>query len=205
MRRAPGELRTRDRAVTASDFEVLAEATPGVQVRRAVALARTHPSFPGVQVPGCVTVIIIPESDSPRPQPSEATVRTVCAHLDVHRLLGSEIHVTGPRYRQVRVRTRLTVRPAADLGAVRRNVEDALTTFFHPLTGGDDGTGWPLGGTIYFSLVYRAVLVADPGVAVVEEVVIVLDDEDQPVCTDVPIGPLELLFSDGHDVTTEYA
>nr|WP_046284318.1 putative baseplate assembly protein [Mycobacterium sp. UM_NZ2] len=205
MLRAPEELRTRDRAVTASDFELLAEATPGVRVRRAIALARTHPSFPGVQVPGSVTVIVIPDSDSAMPQPSEATLRTVCAHLDVHRLLGSDVHVTGPRYRQVRVRTRLTVGPNADPGAVRRAVEDALTAFFHPLTGGVDGTGWPLGGTVYFSLVYRAVLVADPGVAVVEEVVIVLDDEDQPVCTDVPIGPLELLSSDGHDVTAGYA
>ncbi|WP_137148778.1 putative baseplate assembly protein [Mycolicibacterium sp. CR10] len=205
MLRAPEELRTRDRAVTAADFEFLAEATPGVRVRRAIALARTHPAFPGVQVPGSVTVIIVPHSDSPRPQPSEATVRTVCAHLDMHRLLGSEIHVTGPRYRKVRVRTRLTVREDADLGAARRSVEAALTAFFHPLTGGADGTGWPLGGTIHFSLVYRAVLVADPGIAVVEEVVIVVDDEDQPVCTDVPIGPLELLYSDGHDVTTGYA
>ena len=62
--RAPKELKARDRAVTVQDFEFLARQTPGVRVRRAHALPLYDPQFPDVDVPGVITVIVVPESNS---------------------------------------------------------------------------------------------------------------------------------------------
>lgn len=201
--RAPQSLKTRDRAVTNDDFELLAQATPGAAVARAIAQPRVHPGFPGVDVPGSVTVIVIPDNDSPAPMPSEATLHNVCAHLNVHRLLTTELHVTGPAYRKVRIDVTLQVETTSDLGIVRNAVVDALDTYFHPLTGGEDGTGWPLGGAIPFSLVYKTILVV-PGVAKVDQLLIWLDDDVTPECQDVTIGAGELLRSDAHNVIASY-
>jgi predicted phage baseplate assembly protein len=202
--RAGQELATRGRAVTAEDFAVIARLTPGVRIRRAHALGLAHPDFPDVPIPGVVTVVVVPDVDAPNPLPSEATLQTVCHHLDQHRLLTTETYVVGPTYRLVRIEASVRVRASADLGTVRRAVEDALTSSLHPLEGGEDGQGWPLGETIFHSLVMGTVLGAEPGVARVDELWIWLDGVRQPFCRDVAIGPRVLPYSDGHDIRVSY-
>ncbi len=203
--RASAELQSRNRAVTADDFSYLARITPGVRIQRAEVLPMFHPAFPDVPIPGCVTVIAVPDTADAAPTPSEATLRAVCAQLTAHRLLTTEVHVTAPTYRTVRVQAQVRARGSADLAVVRQAVDDALTTYFHPLRGGDDGTGWPLGGTIFYSLVMRTVIEADPGVARVDSLIIRLDGQELPFCTDGPLRPLDLLTSAGHDITVLYA
>lgn len=203
--RATESLQSRDRAVTAGDFAALARATGGTVIARAEALGLAHPGFPDVPVPGAVTVVVIPDSPGPAPLPGEATLRNVCAHLDKHRLITTEVFVVGPSYRSVRVETVVRVKGTADLGTVRRSVEQALTRYFHALSGGDDGQGWPLGGTIFYSLVCKQVLEADPGVARIDELWLLLDGERQPRCDDVQIEPRELLSSDQHVIEVIYA
>ena len=85
-------------------------------------------------------------------------------------------------------------------------MENALTTFFHPLRGGDDGLGWEFGRTIFYSEVYRIILQVS-GVDRIDnnQLVIWLDDEAQPFCRDVPLDTGDLLYSDAHDVTAAYA
>jgi predicted phage baseplate assembly protein len=205
--RAPRELKTGSRAVTAEDFETIARLTPGATIRRAIARPLVHPSFLDVQIPGTVTVVVVPDTadDIPNPMPSEATLRTVCAHLNKHRLVTTEVYVVGPRYQKLKVAANVLVRGSADLGLVRAAIDQALTRYFHPLQGGEDGLGWPLGGEIFYSLVYRTVLEADPaGVARIGELFIWLDDEEQPFCRDVPIQPDALLYSDIHDIQVSY-
>jgi predicted phage baseplate assembly protein len=203
--RAPQVLKSRDRAVTADDFEYLAIATPTVRIRRARALPLAHPKFPGVPIPGVVTVIVVPDSDAPNPSPGDSTLALVCAQLNAHRLLTSEVYVVPPTYHLVKIEADLVVSPSADLAEVQRGVTGALTTFFHPLVGGSDGTGWPFGGAIYFSDVTRVVLQI-PGVARIRDnqLLIWLDRQRQLFCRDVTIGAGELLFSQGHDVRVSY-
>ena len=45
----------------------------------------------------------------------------------------------------------------------------ALYAYFHPLSGGPDGTGWPFGRPVHVGEVY-AVLQAVPGTELVEDV-----------------------------------
>ncbi|MCA9873032.1 MAG: putative baseplate assembly protein, partial [Anaerolineales bacterium] len=204
--RAPYEIKSRDRAVTSEDFEFFAIQTPGVRVRRAKVQPLVHPQFPGVTIPGVVTVIVVPESDDPRPMPSPRTVTAVCQCLNQHRLLTTEVYVVPPVYRKVKIEAQLIARPQADLAEVKQAVESALTTLFHPLRGGDDGLGWEFGRTIFYSEVYRIILQVS-GVDRIDnnQLVIWLDDEAQPFCRDVPLDPGDLLYSDAHDITVAYA
>jgi predicted phage baseplate assembly protein len=186
--RAPEALKSHDRAVTPEDFELLArEAGP---VARAKALPLYNPNFPGIDVPGSVSVIIVPNAASPTPMPSPGLLRTVCAYLDQRRLITTELYVLGPTYVPVAIAVEVVATDDADVAKVQQDVESAIATFLDPLIGGSDGQGWPFGGTIYYSDLYRAALTT--GVQRVASLTITLDGTDYPPCTDVltPTGNL---------------
>jgi predicted phage baseplate assembly protein len=195
--RAGQSLKSRGRAVTAEDFETIAKGAG--PVGRAKALPLVHPSFPGIQVPGVVTVVIVPAIAGPRPLPSDTLLRQVCACLDAARLLSTEIYVTPPSYHTVTVTCEIAVAPDVDAIAVQNQAVDTLNTLFHPLTGGVDGKGWPFGGTIYFSVIMRALLALP--IIRVANVIIDLDGTAYPPCTDVPVSATTLLASGTHQVT----
>jgi hypothetical protein len=81
-----------------------------------------------------------------------------------------------------------------------------LTTYFHPLRGGELGTGWEFGRDIFYSDVYRVVL-QTPGVDRIanNQLVIWLDQERHDFCRDVPIEDGALLYSTGHDIQVAYS
>src|SRR5205823_5209017 len=98
-------------------------------VQRANAMPLTNPGFPGVSVPGAVTVIIVPAVSDPNvrnPTPSQGLIRTVCAYLNQRRLITTELYVVAPTYRLVRVRGDVVAQPNADLAEVTQNVEQRL-------------------------------------------------------------------------------
>jgi predicted phage baseplate assembly protein len=200
-KRAPRSLKSRERAVTAEDFETLAQAAGNV--RRARALPLFHPDFPGERIPGVVSVVVVPDADGPRPMPSEGTLRSVCAYLDERRLLTTELYVVKPGYQEIAVRGEVVAADDADLAEVADAIDAALTTYFHPLRGGEDGQGWPFGGRIYYSRVYQRVF-GVPGVASIARLVIALDGIEQPECTDVAIAAHGLLYSGQHQVSVHY-
>jgi predicted phage baseplate assembly protein len=192
-KRARRSLRARDRAVTPQDFELLA--LQAGQVARARALPLVHPLYPGVEVPGAITVIVVPARGSaalpalgtPPPMPSDGLLRTVCEYLDARRLIGTELQVVAPVYAPIEVHAQVVALDDADTRRVKEEVEAALATWFDPLLGGDDGAGWPFGGAIRWSkAVQRAFRVA--GVDAVPALRIVLDGQAQPACADVPIA-----------------
>jgi predicted phage baseplate assembly protein len=199
--RAPQSLKNKCRAVTEEDFESIAG--QAASIRRAKALPLFHPSFPGVKVPGVVTVIVVPDSEAPNPIPSEGTRRTVCAYLNQRRLLTTEVFVLAPTYRLVEVRVEATAAGNADLAEISQGIEQALINYFHPLKGGEDGAGWPFGATIFYSRVYQRVFTV-PGIQSIERLVISLDGDEAPECANVPIGESALLYSTEHEVQVNY-
>ncbi len=201
-KRAPRMIKSRCRAVTAEDYEHLA--MQAANIKRAVALPLFHPDFPGVKVPGAVTVIVVPDADVPNPMPSEGTLRTVCAYLDQRRLLTTELYVIKPAYQQIEVQGEVIVNGNADLAEVNELIENTLLDYFHPLKGGEEGLGWPFGGTIYYSRVYQHVFTV-PGVQSIQRLVIVLDSEQQEECRDVPIQEDALVYSTLHNVQVRYS
>ena len=206
-RRARLALRARERAVTPEDFELLAGQAGNV--RRAKALPLAHPQFPGIQVPGAITVIVVPD-DAPlavpgaaapeeslqdyvgsAPTPSDGLLRTVCEYLDARRLLTTEVFVVAPRYVPLQVQATVVVEDDADPGAVRQAVEIALAKYFDPLKGGDDGEGWPFGGALRYSKIVQRAF-AD-GVDSVPLLTLTLDGEERPECKDVALEANALL------------
>lgn len=200
--RAPQSLKSKCRAVTEGDFELLA--MQASNIKRAKALPLYHPDFPDTKVPGVITVIVIPDSDIPNPMPSEGTLQTVCAYLNKRRLLTTEVYVIKPTYREVQIRADVIAENNADLAEVKEGIETNLLNYFHPLKGGDDGLGWKFGGDIFYSRVYQQVFTV-PGVQRIEELIIVLDGKEYPRCEDVTIADGVLLYSTQHDVNVSYS
>lgn len=197
--RAAAQIAANGRAVTAADFEIR---TLEAGVRRAKALALSHPRYPGVQIPGSVTVIVVPDGDMPNPIPSERTLATVAAQLDATRLITTEIHVVPPTYNEVSIEAGIVVRRQANPEAVRAVLEQRLNRFLHPLTGGSDGLGWPFGGDIYFSDIYRLVIETPDVVRLVNgQLGIRINGELAPFCRDIPICDGELVFARSHSLS----
>lgn len=200
--RAPAAIRARCRAVTGDDFEFFA--SQAANIARARALPLRHPDFPDVAVPGVVTVVVVPDSGDPEPRPSEGTMRTVCAYLDERRLLTTEVYVAPPTYREVSVAVDVVAEDTADLAQVQREVEQGLLTYFHPLTGGETGLGWPFGGTISFSRTFQQVF-SVPGVSSVDRLILTVGGVEAPECRDVRLPPDALASSRAHQVSVGYA
>ena len=117
-KRAPRTIKSRCRAVSVEDFEYLA--MQASTIKRAKALPLFHPDFPGIKVPGVITVIVVPDGDDPAPTPSEGTLRTVCAYLDQRRLLTTELYVIKPSYQQVEIEAEVVADDNADLATVKK-------------------------------------------------------------------------------------
>jgi predicted phage baseplate assembly protein len=215
--RAPQAIRTQSRAVTGDDFAFLATGTPGAQIARATALPLYNPSLdisagvPGqasaeASLPGVVTVIVVPQSPDPAPAPSAATLQLVANWLDQHRLITTELYVIGPTYRQVEIVGNVIAQPTSNAGQVAQQLQASLLAYFNPLTGGVEGQGWDFGGTIYFSEVYRQILIA-PGVLRIaaNAITIVVDGKPQPAGQDIALNPNELVYSTNHAITVTYS
>lgn len=207
--RVPQTLKSHEQAVTVGDFELHAKAAGGIA--RARALPLHHPDFAGVQVPGVVSVIVVPDPDDPddpAPMPTDATLANVCRYLDERRLATVELYVLAPTYQEVTVTADLVCEDDADLAEVKQLVLGALERYFHPLYGGEDstleaaGSGWEFGRDIYYSLLLQRLLV--PGVKRVAGLEIALEGEAHPACADVPLDDTALLRNGPHAIGVRY-
>lgn len=171
-RRIPMRLRHQDRAVTAEDFRELTLLTPAAAIGRVEVLPLYNPTNQKKDSPGIVTVLVVPSEDPvhPRaPEPDASLLAQVCAHLDRHRLITTELYVIGPKYHHVAVYVGVAIKSGFGLEDVRKWVCLALYQFLSPLPPfGPDGAGWPLGGRINRGAIEAAVLQVD-GVSFVQE------------------------------------
>lgn len=207
--RAPHDLRTRDRAVSAADFADLAMRTPGVALHSVFALGRRAVAADEsiVEKDGSVTLLVVPTSDELTPQPDEDQKRAICRWLEPRRLLTTELHITGPRYAAVtQLSARISVRHDHDLGTVQSAVYDTLLGFLDPFVGGDDGTGWALGADIFYGDLYERIL-SVPGVRRSWQLSVSLDgvvgDAEHDVAT-LAEGHLPALSRDAIEVVASY-
>jgi hypothetical protein len=153
LERVPGEVRRRDRAVTAGDFRELALATPGADIGRAECLPVFHPPTRQTEAAGVVSVVVWPREDRKRPgapMPDRTMLRTVCSWLDARRLVTTELYVVPPTYRRIAVAVGLRAQPGFGIEAVRRWVELVIRQYVAPLPPyGPGGQGWPLGRRVH--------------------------------------------------------
>lgn len=190
QQRAPSSLRNRGRAIVAADYEALAQ-----QASAGVAVAHAFPNLDssGVTRPGWITVMIIPQSQDPRPTPSAGLRQDVLNYLlanapaDV--AADGSISVVGPTYLPIDVTATLAPVDPAQAGTVEQDVLDALANFFNPLTGGPGGLGWDVGRGLYASDV-ATVLGNVTGVDYVQELSIYVNGVLQGDQVQIPAGQI---------------
>ena len=173
-------LRHRGRAVCADDYADLArKASPEVAVAycmagRDLAAPRKGGQTPA-PVPGVVSVVVIPQSAAVRPQPSLALLGIARDELDARRAPHGRLVVVGPTYAGVSVRLAFDVARSHSPHAVGEALRARIAQFLHPLDGGDEGRGWPIGRRPHRSDVL-ALAGSTEGVARVRSVKLALDD-----------------------------
>ena len=194
--RAIKMLNQTNRAVTLQDYERLALATPGTQLARAEARANRHPSFSCLKAPGLITLIVLPNMPVTRPTPSAGLKRAVASYLQPKRVIGTRVMVMGPDYLEIAVQATVKSFAGVSRTNLQRQIVAALNNFLHPLTGGPQGTGWPLGRDLYRSEVMQLI---DQVVGVDNVVSLALVVGNcGPQCGNVCLGPTSLIAAGGH-------
>jgi predicted phage baseplate assembly protein len=213
--RAPRAIRNLGRAVTPEDFVALALLTPGARIQRASAIPLQRPQTQVVRAPdgtvitsaptpGVVTVIIVPDGPDPaKPVANDQTMAAVAAYLDQSRLVTTELYVTTPVYREVEIQANVTVEPGS--GDIQTALLNALLAFYNPLTGGQQGTGWDFGGSIYVSDAYRQILDLEGVLRIEGSIDIYVDNQLQPADKDIALQPFELVYSKTHTLNVSYS
>ena len=161
MQRAPSLLRSRDRAITESDFEYLARQALPAGIGRVKCL-QVPGATTGKMAPGQVYVLVIPRLTRPETQldPRQLELRpddvaTLSAYLDERRLLTTHIDIRAPAYHWTAVKVKLQAAPEADRAKVEAEVLRRLYRYLNPLTGGTNQDGWPFGRDLFLSDVYQ--------------------------------------------------
>ena len=136
-REVPARLRHRNRAVTSDDYEALVEQIDGVH--QAKVLARHHPSYPGLDVDGALTVFVIPNvwigtAAKPEDPPSADVtfIDFVAGALEPFRCVTSEVLVASPDFITVQIDAVIEA-PFADRREVERDCIEALNRFIAPI------------------------------------------------------------------------
>jgi hypothetical protein len=209
--RARAGLKTQFQAVTSDDYEYLARSTPGLRVARAKAIPLYRPGladYPTQQSPASVTVVVVPYSPAVKPVPSSAFLRTVCRHLDRHRLVTTRVYVTAPEYVSVSVQASVSVRPGYDGTDVRDRAIIKLNAFLRPLPPDDDpvGEGWPFGRTVFKSEVYETIEGVE-GVDCVEKVTLTASGvgAGRDAQGNITIQPQSLVYPGEHRIEVMFA
>jgi Baseplate J-like protein len=186
MLRGPEEIHSLRRAVTASDFEILARKAGGVA--RARALTQAELWVHGR--PGTVEVVLVPElppdvrgpddagvtGASLREHHSEATRAAIQADLNACQTVGTKSVVTWARTQTVTVKARIQLHRSADRAAVESRVRKSLYGYIDPLPrNGDTNGGWPFGAALPKSTLYHLIQ-SEPGVAYVSSLSFLLDE-----------------------------
>lgn len=203
--RGPLLLRTRDRAVTAEDYEQLA-----LRAAPAIARVRCVPATTPDDAGG-VRLLVVPAAAADEEGrlrfedllPGEGALSRIVDYLDRRRPVGARLLVEPPFYQGVTIVARLVARPRADAARLETEAGTALNRYFDPITGGPDRTGWPFGRPVQAGEVY-AVLQALSGTEIVEDVKLfgadpITGNRGEPVQR-IDIDPQGLVFSYRHQV-----
>jgi predicted phage baseplate assembly protein len=208
-RRGPLLVRTRSRAVTAEDYEVIArEAAPDI------ARVRCVPVSGDSQGSGAVRVLLVPAAATEDGRilfenlvPPRDTLRRIAERLDAVRVIGARVVVEPPLYRGITVVARMIAKPRVSAERVREDALRALHEFISPLAGGGpEGTGWPFGRPVQAGEIFGC-LQQVRGVELVEDVRLFSADPVTGVrgaeTARIDLEPNSLVFSYEHQVRVE--
>lgn len=162
IRRGVGQLSERTRAVTSEDFEVLAYKglmeKPGILEKypdlaaRIICLVNRNLEDTGAETSeqfGHISVILVINTQNQKDFLRDASdiKQYVKDYLSKRKLLTTHIHVVDPEYKEAKV----SIQVAAKDKALERIVKEVIEKYLDPITGGENGSGWPHGRNLYSS------------------------------------------------------
>jgi hypothetical protein len=203
--RGPQELHSLQRAVTAQDFENIAQYhAQGIARARAITQAAVWRHGK----PGTVEVVILPYipeqewadghltpellSEYTR---SDTLVSEIQQVLDARRLVGTSCQVKFAHVKPVRVGAQVVVGHEENPDEVKRRVLTRLHQSINPLPTPLNRNGWPFGQALHASHIYDIVL-KEPGVRWVSDVRLLVDQ--------APNGDVQCVEPDPHQPQTWY-
>jgi predicted phage baseplate assembly protein len=208
---APEFLRKPRQAITASDYEALAQLDENVGRAKCIAPTSGIPIVLPLKdgktekiAPGKVYIFLVQKVKDEteairRINMSDEVVSNVQKALEERSLVGVQVAVYSAYERVARVRTTL-VTNRIDHAALERQAQQKLQRYLNPFFGGPDGTGWPFGRPLYRSEV-SGLLQQIPGVLYVQEAEI----EGSDVSGILTLKPYEVVCSEQHYVTVKQA
>jgi predicted phage baseplate assembly protein len=199
--RGPLLLRTRDRAVTAEDYEHLArEAAPEVARVRCVPADGSQDAVRVLIVPAASTTADLGFGEL---DPNPALIEKIAEYLDTRRCIGARVSVEPPFYQGVTVVAQLRAQARTTTEGLRARATDALYGYLNPVRGGPEGSGWPFGRPVQSGEIF-AVLQQVPGVEMVDDVRLFAANpatgERGNQVQRINLGTNALVFSFGHQV-----
>jgi hypothetical protein len=200
--RARKDFRTPYRAITSGDYERLTRSTPGLKVARAKAIPNYNPDYPCIAIPGTVTVVVVPytREGTVTPVPGKGFIQSISNHLNMHRLVTTDVHVIEPEYVTVSVKCKVQVKKRSSPTEVKKRVTKSLKSFLDPLKGGPDGNGWPFGRSVFPSEIYQIIDKVE-GVDYATGISITAEGYQKEGGGDaIKIPPIALVFSGDHEV-----
>ena len=199
--RGPLDIKHRHRAVMPEDFEALAR-----NASRKVARAKCLPNIDenGDFSPGWVTVMIVPDSEGLKPEPSKLLIKLVKDELLKQCALAvsapDNIHVQKPIYVEVTVEVSVIPTGPEFAATVEAGIGEDLKRYIHPLTGGEGGAGWEFGKEICLPEIY-ARLEKIIGVDFVEAIVLRANGRVQ--AGNIGLDAFTLPFSGEHKINVK--
>ena len=150
--RIPATLRHQGRAVTVQDYKDLVQEMPGSGVARVEVLPLFKPQTRQYNVPGVVSVMVIPPKGSfqpPCPRADRTLLDSVYGYLSPLCPVAAEMYTIGTEYVDFGLSVAVEVTNGYGLLQVSQQVEQALRSYLWPTPpGGANNQGWTLGRTV---------------------------------------------------------
>lgn len=188
--RGPAELYSLRRAVTARDYEAIAERLGAVTRARALTRAASWK----FARPGAVDVILVPAIPADQLGENQRELRlerlnafqTPAAleeaqrELDMRRPLGTECKTSWARYKQVSVAAKLTCRSGEDPLSLKRRITDRIYLRLSPIGSAAYPAGWGFGQSLGTDTIY-AIVLSEPGILRVDSLKLIVADVPRDV------------------------
>ncbi|MEI6063833.1 MAG: putative baseplate assembly protein [Pseudanabaena sp. ELA748] len=157
--RVPKLLKTRDRAITQSDFEYLTLVAGDGAVSRVKCLPSRKKEDAGI-----VKLVVVPRVRTQSIEQGQGIAPDqfmltptltdrVLSYLDERKMLGVKIQLEEPDYVGVCVQTEIALETSYNNPEIQQNILQQLKVmlyrFLNPITGGVNGQGWEFGRPVY--------------------------------------------------------